>query len=202
MKREKIMDRLHQAAQERLLCRVYMKGKAYYINCWPLLVSDELLVCAHDVDFLLNGYGAYPIGGIDRVVIKEDKCNEYSRLEGVVEQIVVPEVACESWQTLFASLPTDRLVGVERVNAPEDEAFFAVGRIVKAGKNRLHMMCVDSEAVWEDAPWRIRYSDIREVTFADRYLTVFGKYAGEPEQSAEAPDAQIGRPPEPLEVQP
>lgn len=182
MKREKIMERLRWAAEERLLCKVYMRGKADYVNCWPLMVSDELLVCAHDVDFLLNGYGAYAIDRIRRVDIKEDKCAEFSRMEGMLEQLIVPEVACESWQALFASLPTDQLVGVERANPPEDEAYFAVGRIVKAGKKRLHMLYVDSEAVWQEAPWRIRYSDMREVTFADRYLTVFGKYAGEPGQ--------------------
>lgn len=189
MKREKILACLRRAAEERLISRVYMKGKEYYINCWPLLVSEELAVCALDIDFLLNGFGAYPIDRIDRVVIKQDKCTEFSRLEGLVEQITVPEVACEGWQSFFASLPMDQLVGVERANPPENEAFFAVGRIVKAGKKRLHMMCVDSEAVWEDAPWRIRYSDIREVTFADRYLTVFGKYAGEPNHEEESEDA-------------
>lgn len=114
------------------------------------------------------------------MVIKEDKCAEYSRLEGIVEQIAVPDVACESWQALFSSLPADQLVGVERTNTQADEADFAVGRIVKAGKKRLHMICVDSEAVWEEQTWRIRYSDMTSVVFGDRYLTVFGKYAGEP----------------------
>ena len=184
MKHAKIMARLHRAAEERLICNLYMKGKAYYINCWPLLVSEEMAVCAHDIDFLLNGYGAYPIDCIDRVVIKQDKCTEYSRLEGIVEQLTVPEVACASWQAFFASLPVDQLVGVERMNTPVDEADFAVGRIMKAGKKRLQMMCVDSEAVWEDEPWRIRYCDITEVTFGDRYLTVFGKYAGQPANEA------------------
>lgn len=186
MKKKKILERLRQAAAERLICMLYMKGKAYYINCWPLLASDELVVCAHDSDFLINGYGVYAIDDVERVVIKEDKCTEYSRLEGIVEQITVPDVACESWQALFASLPADQLVGVTRTNTPADEADFAVGRIVKAGKKRLHMMCVDSEAVWEERPWRIRYSDITDVAFGDRYLTVFGKYAGEPKPPIEA----------------
>lgn len=180
MKREKILTRLRQAAEEQLICKLYMKDKAYYINCWPLLLSDELVICAHDIDFLINGYGAYPINAIDRVVIKADKCLEYSRLEGVVEQLIVPEVDCTSWQTLFASLPEDQLIGVDRVNTPADEADFVVGRIVKAGNKRLHMMYVDSEAIWEERPWRIRYTDIAEVTFGDRYLTVFGKHAGNP----------------------
>lgn len=180
VKEKKILAKLRQASDEHRICRVYMKGREYYINCWPLLVSDELVICAHDSDFLLNGYGVYAIGDVDRVAIKDDKCTEYSRLEGIVDQLVVPEVSCSSWQALFESLPEDQLIGVERVNAPSDEADFAVGRIMKAGKKRLHMICVDAEAVWQDHVWRIRYSDITDVTFGDRYLTVFGKYAGEP----------------------
>lgn len=180
MKRKKIMARLRQAIDERQICMLFMKGRAYYVNCWPLVVSDELVICAHDSDFLLNGYGVYAIRDVDRVVIKQDKCTEYSRLEGIVDQLVVPEVDCSSWRALLESLPADQLIGVDRVNAPSDEADFAVGRIVKAGKKRLYMMCVDSEAVWQDHVWRIRYSDITDVTFGDRYLTVFGKYAGEP----------------------
>lgn len=183
MKREKIIARLRRAAEERLICSVYMKGKTYYVNCWPLLVSDELLVCAHDSDFILNGYGAYAIDRIRRVVIKDDICTEFSRKEGLIEQIVVPEIDGSSWQTLFSTLPKEQLTGVERANEPKDEAYFVVGRIVKVGRKRLHMLHIKPDAVWEDRTWSIRYSDIREVTFADRYLSVFGKYAGGPPQA-------------------
>ena len=186
VKRRELLARLRQAAADRLLCMLYMKGKAYYVNGWPLLVSDELVIFAHDSDFLLNGYGVSPVDGIDRVIIKADKCMEFSRLEGIVEQLVVPQVDCADWQTLFASLPADQLIGVDRVNTPPDEADFAVGRIVRAGKKRLHIKCVDSEGVWQERPWRIRYSDIADVTFGDRYLTVFGKYAGDPPAGGDA----------------
>jgi len=181
MKKEMVLARLNRAVEERLLCRVHLKKAEYEINCWPLKLSDDMVICALDIDFLINGYGAYPVDRIDRVIIKDDLCREYSRREGLLDEIVVPDVACDSWQALFASLGEKQLVGIERKNAPTGENAFAVGRVVKAGKKKVQLLCVGSDATWEEDVWRIRYRDIVEVTFADRYLTVFGKYVGEPE---------------------
>ncbi len=179
MKREKILDTLREAAEKQQICNLWVVGDANYYNVWPLLVSDEVAVCAHDEDFLLNGYHAFAVGCIEKVAIKEDRCAEFSRLEGVTDQLTAPPVDAATWQTLFATLPAEGLIGVDRLNCPEGEAEFALGRIVKAGKKRLHLLYLDSEAVWEETPWKIRYEDITVVRFADRYLTVFGKYAGE-----------------------
>ncbi|MBQ7848420.1 MAG: HAD family hydrolase [Clostridia bacterium] len=107
----------------------------------------------------------------------------YSRAEGVPEQLIVPEVACDSWPELCASLSGEQLIGVDRWNVPDQEAEFVVGRVVKVGKKRLHVCYVDSEGVWEAEPWRIRYRDIAAISFGDRYLTVFGKHAGGPERA-------------------
>lgn len=185
MKRGKILKLLQQSAEDRLICSIYHKGKPYYTNCWPLLVSEELLICAHDGDFLINGCGVYAIDSIARVVIKENKCLEISRAEGVPEQIVTPDVAYESWTAFFASLPEGQLIGVDRIHPPEGEAKFVVGHIVKTGRKRLHMRYVDSEGEWIDEVWRIRYEDITGVTFGDRYLNTFAKYLASQENMTE-----------------
>lgn len=186
MKRERVLKLLREAAEKQLICNLWVAGDTNYYNAWPLLISDEMAVCAHDEDFQLNGYHAFAIDRIEKVVIKEDRCAEFSRLEGVTEQLTPPKVDPTTWQTLFATLPAEGLIGVDRLNCPAGEAEFALGRIVKAGKKRLHLLYLDSEAAWEESPWKIRYEDITVVRFADRYLTVFGKYAGE--EAHETPD--------------
>lgn len=188
MKREKIVARLEKAVSERLLGRVHLKGAPCWYNGWPVAVSEQMVVCQNDVDFMLNGYDAYPIDRLDKVRHKEDKCLEYSRLEGIEAQVAAPEVDVSSWQAFFASFPPEQLVAIEREHAPADEAFFVVGRVVRAGKKRVDVWAVDADSVWQDAPWRIRYEDITRVCFGDRYLTVFQKYAGAPEVEQDDPE--------------
>ncbi len=182
MKRKTILKKFRQAAAERLICNIWRDGAEEYTNAWPLLVSDELVVCALDVDFQFNGYVVYAIDHIRHVTIKEDKCAEFSRREGMLEQLTVPEVAWDDWPTLLASLPEGNLIGVERWPASDDEASYIVGRIVRVGRKRLRILYLTPDACWKEAPWRVRYRDINELVFGDRYLTVFAKYADEPLQ--------------------
>ena len=181
MKREKILSRLRQAAEERRIVALQLKGRSWDESVWPLRVSETMVLCANDCDFQLNGWDAIAIDAIARVDFRYDRYGEFAAADGLLESMRDPGYPVDNWQSFFASLPADHLVGVERRQAPEGEVTYAVGRVVKAGKKRVHLLCVDSEAIWEEAPWRIRYADINAVRVGDRYLTVFGKYAGEPE---------------------
>lgn len=180
MKREKVLARLRKAAEEKRIVAVWLRGRSWDMSVWPLCVSEEIVLCVNDSDFELNGWDAIAIDAIERVDFRYDKYAEFAAAEGVLDTITDPGMPVDNWQSFFQALPGDQLVGVEREHAPEDEARYPVGRVMKAGKKRVHLMCVDSEAVWEPQPWRIRYHDISAVRVGDRYLTVFGKYAGEP----------------------
>ena len=190
MKREKILTRLHQAAEERKIVAVWLRGRGWDEGVWPLQVSEDMALCAHDGNFLLDGWDVFAIDAIERVRFRYDKYGEFAAEEGLLEQITGPGVPVDGWQAFFAARPADQLIGVERRHAPDGESRFAVGRVVKAGKKRVHMICVDSEAVWEEEPWRICYGDIEAVRIGDRYLTGFGRHAGEPGIQEERADAQ------------
>lgn len=189
MKREKILARLQQAAEERHIVALQMKGRSWNESVWPLRVSETMVLCANDCDFQLNGWDTIAIDAIQRVDFRYDRYGEFAAEEGLLEQLNDPGYPTDGWQAFFAALPTDQLIGVERPHVPDGESRFAVGRVVKAGKKRVHLLCVDSEAIWEEAPWRIRYRDIEAVRIGDRYLLGFGRHAGEPEKQEEHLDA-------------
>ena len=190
MKREKILARLQQAAEERHIVAVWLRGRGWDEGVWPLRVSEDMALCAHDGNFALDGWDVFAIDAIERVTLRYDKYGEFAAEEGLLEQLTDPGCSVDSWQAFFAALPTDQLIGVERRHVPDGEAKFAVGRVMKAGKKRVHLICVDSEAVWEQEPWRIRYRDIEAVRIGDRYLMGFGRHAGVPHTQEEEPDAE------------
>ncbi|MBR3764547.1 MAG: hypothetical protein IKK57_08365 [Clostridia bacterium] len=188
MKREKILLRLRQAAEERRIVAVQLKSRSWNESVWPLRVSETMALCANDCDFQLNGWDVIAIDAIQRVDFRYDKYAEFATAEGLRDALQDPGYPLEDWQSFFAALPADQLVGVERCQPPEGEAAYAVGRVVKAGKKRVRLLAVDGEAVWQEEPWRIRYADINAVRAGDRYLTGFGKHTREPVAQEETKD--------------
>jgi len=56
---------------------------------------------------------------------------------------------------------------------------FVIGRIENIYKKFAYVHHFDADGIWQEAPYRIPYSEITNITFKNRYVTVFSKYVSE-----------------------
>jgi hypothetical protein len=117
---------------------------------------------------------------------KDDKCGEILKQEGVIDNVTIPLISVESWQSVFEDLQRayeNVITEIESLN--DNESDFVIGRIVKSGKQFVCIRHFDADGVWDSEPRKLAYADITSVTFSSRYIRMFSKYLDEPPQSAE-----------------
>ena len=107
-------------------------------------------------------------------------CDDILRREGIIDTLKAPEIDISSWQTIFEGL---KLMGqniiVEKKSLDEDEWEFTIGRIERVYKNFVYIRHFDADGIWQDEPYKIPYTEITNVKFESRYVTVFSKYIPE-----------------------
>lgn len=184
MTRVEIKDVLERASGGKLICNIYFKYEAYYFNLIPIIFGEKLFLCANENDFTLDGYSIRRYKDIKKVKVKDDKCNEILRKEGVV--VSTPEVSVESWQAVFEALKNlGKNVIVEREDLDDDNRQFVIGKIDGIYKSFVYVYHFDADGIWDDEPYKIPYNEITSVTFDSRYVEIFSKYVGEPQINGE-----------------
>jgi hypothetical protein len=85
-----------------------------------------------------------------------------------------------SWQMVFESLKhTEDIIIVEKNLLEEDERDFIIGRIEEIYTKVAYVHYFNADGIWDEEPDRIPYSEITDVTFGNRYITVFSKHVAE-----------------------
>lgn len=177
MKKAEIKDLIGSSIEPRRLCRVFFKYDFNYRYYFPLAISDKLFLGANEDDFIINGFSIRRFCDVKRVEIKDDKCLEIIKSEGVLEKIHVPQINITDWHSVFSSLAEmDFNIIVERESLIYDECEFAIGKIDKVLKTKVLFKHFDADGIWQDDCYEIPYSQITSVTFASRYVDVFSKY--------------------------
>ena len=177
MTKTRVKEMMMQAIEPHKLCRVNLKYDAYYRYYFPLLVGERLFLGAEEDDFILNGYSIRRFKDVVKSEIRDDKCLEIDIAEGLIEHLVTPDVDITDWKTSLMSLQKiEKNIIIENESLDEDEAKFAIGKVVKVLKNKVLFKTFDADGIWEDEFWEIPFTKITSITFGSRYVEVFSKY--------------------------
>ena len=181
MKKSDIKELMGSAIKNVKIVNVYFRFSCYYYNRIPLAQNDKLFITVNEDDFILNGYSIYRFKDVTKVTIKNDKCDEILKSEGITSSIVFPKVDISNWNTVFESLKhMNKNVTIEKetVEGKNDDIY--IGRIEKIYKKFAYIWEFDADGRWYDKPTRILYSEITKITFDNRYVEVFSKYIENP----------------------
>lgn len=144
-----------------------------YYHYYPNLVNDKIFVGQEEADFIVDGYHIRKLSQLKKVRIKDDKCNEINRLNGVIHGVCTPELDISSWQSIFEGLKAlNTIIIVEDENNKE----FFIGEIMKAGKSKVHLRIFDADGIWQENQEVVPYSSITKVSWKTRYAENWEKY--------------------------
>ncbi len=177
MKKFEINELINMAVKSEALCRIFFKYDNDYSYLFPLMTSEKLFLSANEDYFILDGFTVRRFCDVKKVEIKNDKCVEIIKREGVLDDIKVPEIDITDWYSVFLSLSKLNInIIVEKENLNDDECEFAIGKIVKVLKTKVVFKHFDADGIWQEDCYEIPYSQITSITFASRYVDTFSKY--------------------------
>ncbi len=177
MKKLEIIELINTAVKSKDLCRIFFKYNFYYSYHFPLITSEKLFLSANEDDFIIDGFTVRRFCDIKKVEVREDKYVEIIKREGVLDNLIVPEIDVTDWYSVFSSLSELNInIIVEKESLDDDECEFAIGKIIKVFKTKVVFKHFDADGIWQDENYEIPYSQITSITFASRYVDVFSKY--------------------------
>lgn len=181
MTKTKIKEIVNNSINQRNLCRIFFRYDVNYFYYYPLVSGDKLFLGIEEDDFILDGYSIRRYVDVKKVQIKDDKCVEILKREGIENSIQTPNVDVSNWETVFNSLKVlDKNIIVEKDSLNEKEWEFTIGKIDKVFKKFVYVYHFDANGIWQEEPYRIPYTDITSVSFGTRYVDAFSKYIDEP----------------------
>jgi len=177
MKKSEMKELVRSAVEPKNLCRMFFKYDVFYRYYFPFQASDKLFLAAEEDDFLIDGFAIRRFCDLTKVQIKEDKCIEIIKSEGILNNLSAPEVDLADWHSVFLSLQRiGKNIIVEKESLDEDEWKFAIGRIEKVLKSKVLFKHFDADGIWQDELLEIPFSQITTVIFGSRYVEIFSKY--------------------------
>jgi len=177
MTKTQIKEMMKQSIEPHKICRVFLAYDVNYRYYFPLIVGERLFLGAEEDDFILDGYSMRRFKDVVKSEIKDDKCLEIDTAEGLLEHLIIPDIDVTDWATSLTSLQAiGKNIIIENESLDENEAKFAIGKVVKVLKNKVLFKAFDADGVWEDELWEIPFSKITSITFGSRYVEVFSKY--------------------------
>lgn len=180
MTKSEIKEIVNCSVNQRNLCRMFFRYGTYYRYYFPLISNDKLLLGIEEDDFILDGYSIRRYVDLTKVQIREDKCVEILKSEGIIDSIKTPDVDISNWETVFTSLQKmNKNIIVEKESLNEDECEFVIGRIDRVLKRFVYVYHFDADCIWQEEPFKIPYTEITSVSFGTRYVDIFSKYLDE-----------------------
>ena len=168
---------IEQAARNSNIANVFMKYNANYYNLIPVKASDQLFLAINEDDFIFDGFRVSRFRDVTKLRVKNDKCDEIIKNEGLFQNLSIPEIELENWESVFNSLQTiGKNIIVEHETPEGIDDNFAIGKIDRVYKNCFYIYHFDADGIWEKEPYRIPFQEVTSVTFESRYINVFTKY--------------------------
>jgi hypothetical protein len=180
MTKKEIKELTAEAIEHLRLAHVDMTYNENYFNLIPIRASERLFLAIVEQDFIFDGFRVSRFRDVERIRVKNNKCDEIIRSERLFENFSFPELDIASWQTVFEGLKNigkNIIVEYETADGEDDE--YTIGRITKARKDHVYIHHFDANGVWQPKPWRVPFSRITSVTFDSRYVNIFSKYIPE-----------------------
>lgn len=177
MTKAEIRKVIRDSVEPHQICRIYLKYDYYYRYYFPLIVSEKLFLGAEEDDFILDGYCIRRIRDVEKAEIKDDKCLEINIAEGILENLMIPNVDITEWKTALISLEAMKInIIIENESLNDNDAEYVIGRIIKVMSSKVIFKEFDADGEWQDQLIEIPYTQISSVTFGSRYVEVFSKY--------------------------
>lgn len=171
MNKEKIEYNIRQCLGKEKSMSITPKGCSYPSSFIPLYMWNGLLLAAVDANFTVDGYVIIPLAKIKKAwCSKEGKYNEIMKKERVFDRIDPPRIDMTSLASVCACFMEAR----ECISIDLDGGF-EVGRVKEVRKNSILFKPFDAQGKWQKER-KIRFDEIRDITFRDMYTRVFSKY--------------------------
>lgn len=181
MKKSEIKELVRSATENVKIINAFFRFDENYYNLIPLTFNDKIFLVINEDDFIFDGYSIFRFKDLTKVKIKNDKCDEILKSEGLISNITIPNIDIDSWETIFQSLKQmNKNIIVEKQTIDGKDAEFVIGRIEKIYKNFAYVWHFDANGIWDDSPIRVLYSEITNIIFGSRYVDTFSKYIDEP----------------------
>ena len=177
MKKSELKRIVYEAIEPKNLCRMFFKYDINYFYYFPFKVSDKLFLGAEEDDFIIDGFAIRRFCDLTKVQIKEDKCVEIIKNEGILNNLSAPDIDLTDWHSVFLSLQRiGKNIIVEKESLDDDECEFAIGNIEKVLKNKILFKHFDADGIWLDELLEIPFSQITTVIFGSRYVETYSRY--------------------------
>ena len=180
MTKKKIMQLISEAASDLKVANVFMVYNENYYNLILLKASEKLFLAINEDDFIFDGFRISRFRDVKELRIKDDKCDDIIRSEGLLDDFTAPEINVDNWQTVFEDLKelgNNIMIRYETPEGKDDD--ITLGKIDRVCKNWLYLYVFDADGIWEEEPYRIPYTEVTSVTFESRYINIFTKYISE-----------------------
>jgi hypothetical protein len=175
-KARELLEKTIKAFQEVKITREKIDSNVIY--CYPLLMSNKLLLIQYLYDFQVDGYMIIRLKDITS--IRSDDLERFSesiiKNEGIIENIKNPSFeTIEDWLEVFKKLKSmgnNIIIECETI----DNSEFYIGEIIDINKKSVSLLNFDGIGEWDEEPTKINYSDITSISFGKRYINIISKY--------------------------
>ena len=107
---------------------------------------EAILKITEEDDFIIDGFAIRRFCDLTKVQIKEDKCIEIIKNEGILNNLSAPDIDLTDWHSVFLSLQRiGKNIIVEKESLDDDECEFAIGNIEKVLKNKILFKHFDAD---------------------------------------------------------
>lgn len=177
MARKTIREMTNDAIEHEKVANYYMRYNENYYNLIPISANRQLFLSIVEDDFIFDGFRVSQFKDVKKMRIKNDKCDEIIRNEGLFKGLHVPDIDLENWKTVFEGLKAlGKSIIVEYETAEGIDDSVTIGRIERVYKSCLYMYSFDADGIWDTEPYRIPYNEVTSATFGSRYINVFTKH--------------------------
>ncbi|MDR1565553.1 MAG: hypothetical protein LBS74_11405 [Oscillospiraceae bacterium] len=177
MTKKRSRELINEALSNLKVVNAYMVYDKNYYNLIPLKVSENLFLSINEDDFIFDGFCISRFKDVESIRLKNDKCDDILRSEKLFDNLQIPEINLESWESVFTDLKDigkNIIVQYEKTDCKDE--IFTIGKIDRVYKGCLYMYHFDADGVWQSEPYRIPYNEVTSVTFESRYVSIFSKY--------------------------
>lgn len=148
--------------------------------CFPIAMSDRLVLAVNVYDFNIDGYKIVRTEDISEVFCDEaEDFNEMIiRKEGILDNFKPEKIDIQNLKNVFNHfLETKQniIVQCEGYN----ESLFYVGSVAKIGKGEIFLKTFDGIGIIDEKEARIPLNKITCVSYGSRYINIISKYIRE-----------------------
>lgn len=180
-----VLKDLSEAAAERRLVGIVRREPLQKLTGFPLAVGSRLLLFQElNPDLLLPG-------GFALVRLQDVAEVRSTEWEGSVQRALcdegrlpdpagTPAVRLDGWAGALADLHArgERL----SVDCEDDEDAYFLGAIAALGAESVDILHICADGRWDGEAWTVDHAGITRLVFRSRYIEVFSRLAGDPDQ--------------------